>query len=203
MGFTPESARRAINKRHATTKSNDAKKADAAAAREVSRMNRSPEPLEAIVDQVQDAVAKKEEAGASEEVVQLAKTSLDALLKNIELLTTRLSAVETRKVIEPETGVPAHAKCSSCGQSLRVCKGEHTTVWVAPKDQDMWKFFSGINWNGVKYAGRCVLATSTVDAILSQISQWEQQERRRFIPGGKVFGDLDLKYAMQGRTAII
>jgi len=202
MPFTKESARRAVLKRHAAKKSNDSKLADAAAAREESRMNRA-EPLEALVEQVQDAPAKKEAAGASPEVVQIAKESLDALLKNIDILTGKVTKLEQRKLIEPEQGLPAGAKCAACGQSIRACKGNHTTLWVAPRDQDMWKFFSGINWNGVKYAGRQVVPTEAVDAILSQIGQWEMQERRRHIPGGKVFGDLDMKNAMQGRTAII
>ncbi len=47
----------------------------------------------------------------------------------------------------------------------------------------------------MKYIGRCVVSKAIVDEVKVSVSRWERMELQKFIPGGKVYGELDNKYA--------
>lgn len=151
---------------------------------------------------LQDAAEQKRASGASEVTVSMTEASYKLMVKNLELMEKRVRSLEGRP---PVVTTPSrNIKCGVCMQvSPSVCDGTHVAVMVAPKSQEFWRHFQGVIWNGVRYAGRCLLPVSIADPLVASIGRWEANERKLYIPGGKVHGEYELGTAHSGRTAII
>lgn len=193
-------------------RSDESTLADAEAAREEERTEGadwSPkERLEHLPDELADSPVKKRLAG-DEEAAGRAYRMIEALTSTVQSLVGRLERLES---VPSRTLQAPHSrmKCGTCHQATKdansrgICDGQHVMVRVVPKMMDMWESFQGVTWNGVKYAGVCMLPASIVDSVLAQIGRWEDMERQKHIPRGRNFGEYgDVSQLVAGRTPII
>ena len=185
------------------SKSGDSTLQDAQDARETERKKGGTwdekENRESLMDEVQDAAEKKRAAGDLEGAAKT-ELALEKLAKAFEALENRISRVESTPAVPAPTTVGKQKqlmKCPTCRQTVHnkssgrgVCAGLHAPVMVAPAEMDMRRGFPGIQWNGVNYIGHCLLPLTIVDAVMVSVRRWEHRERRKFIKGGKIFGDL-------------
>ncbi len=181
-------------------KSGDSQLQDAEAAREEERTkgaNWTPEErLVHLPSEVQDGAEQKKAAGASESVVEAALRAVASLTGVVEGLANRLNKLEAVPAAKIDFSIPL-MKCASCQQTLYsatqkrgVCTGDHRSVWVGPKDMRHAELFQPVKINGVEYVGRCVIPTILFDTIFAQISQWEHNEDKKIMSGGRILGHL-------------
>lgn len=182
-------------------KSGDSKLADGAAKQEEVRTSgESMTPMERIQSlpsELQGAEEAKRAAGneAGAQQTAMAMRLLEQTVKLLERMESRVTQLEKPKLEAPAPRL----RCSTCMQVVKnkegrgVCEGEHVMVVVVPKEMDLWSAFPGVTWNGQRYAGRCMLPPSIIDGVVSEISRWTTAQRRLHIPGGKIFGDLDVR----------
>lgn len=195
-------------------KSGDSRLQDAQAARTKDLTSKGT-GLETVAQELQDSVEQKRAAGASPESVKVAKADLDRLQKLCEaLMDQNRSAFEriqkleqggTRSVTTPTPKV----RCGVCFQIAKVadgrgvCDGEHVVVRVVPDDSAMWKFFQGVEYNGVKYANHVLLPRVIVNDVMSIVRRWEANEKKLYIASTRNFGEVDVRGATVGMTPII
>lgn len=205
----PVVAPKRISAPFAASKSGDSKLQDAEAATIKSQEN----PVISDLPEVLQAAAEEKKAAGLDPTSTL--KALDMLTKALEGLETRLKKMETRDpitasesktIINPLT-LP---RCGICEQYLKnprtgrgVCNGTHKMARVVPSDTDLWVNFPGIMRNGINYAGTVQVPEEMHQDILTSVRRWEVGQKRLFMPGGKVFGDMDVRSAGLGRTPII
>lgn len=194
----------------ARRKSGDSRLQDGHAAREHERLNPTrdgQDNAEHLVEELQDSAEQKREAGAPQPQVDAATQAILQLTQMVTQLTDRIMRLEKPAVQPAKT---PYLKCGTCNQVLKrafdgrgICDGTHVPVMVAPRDMSLWPAFQGVNWNGAKYGGMCLLPPAIVQAVISQISRWEDSERRRMYDHGKIFGEFDARKFSTGQTPVI
>jgi hypothetical protein len=143
-----------------------------------------------VVEEVADAAEQKKAAG-DQLGADIATKALQALTQALELMESRIGKLEQPKTLNTKERL---LKCPTCSQMMRsasgrgVCTGQHVQVMVAPNDFSLWPSYQGTVWNGITYAGRCTLPVTIAGSVKAEISRWEQREKKKFIPGGKMFG---------------
>lgn len=175
-------------------KSDDAKIADAQSAQEADRKDQSSsleDRVSRLPELVQDAAAIKAAAGDS----MGAEASTAAIRKLAELVESLSQRVSRYEEAPKGTWKETAVRCGVCQQFQTACKLQHAWLTVLPKQMDLIQYFQGVYINGARYFGRCQVPTNMVDAITAQVGRWEHNERRLLIPGGKVFGSVDIEHA--------
>lgn len=205
--------KRRQNRLNKLNKSGDSALQDAEAAQNTvqseSHHMEPKEMREALPDQLQAAVEEKKAQGAPAEATAAAEMSLKLVLRALEMMEKRVAGIEVGQksvLVSKETFLT----CSTCGQTVKstltgrgVCNGDHVFVTVAPQDMSLWESFQGYVWNGVRYAGRQMLPRAIASSVMAAVYRWESREKKKFLPGGKVFGDIAMERAGFMRTPII
>lgn len=179
-------------------KSGDARLQDAAAANAESRSEDhglSPtERLERLPSEVQDAAEQKRAQGDHAGAAR-ADAAVAALTKTVEMLLSRMEAMEQKPSQPTVRGTIHLMKCSTCGQYLLdtassrgVCTGVHVPAFIAPITREFWADFDGIIINGVRYRGHVQLPLAMADEVKAHCSRWEAMERKKKIAGGRNIG---------------
>lgn len=199
------------------SKLQDAETADKASYRE-SAERTARENTEALAEELQDSVEKKKAAGASTEAQQVSAAALTALTKALELMDKRMAAMESKSLTPAAlstktiSSLAALLYCSTCRQYLKnaqgrgVCNGDHVRIFVGPKDMDLWHYFQPVYFNSVMYYGFSWVPREIADPIIARVNRWAAREKRKFIKGGKVFGEdttIESANAQVGKTPII
>ncbi len=198
-------------------KSGDSQLQDAEAARaKAYKEGGSWEPKEtreSLIAEVQDGAEQKravgDVAGADRSMAALTK-----LTQALEMMEKRIASVESRPQNDPTQVIAGRGKikllrCPTCKQYLfsaslkrGVCKGEHVMVRVAPHDPEMYQFFQPVEINGVRYFGRTFVPPSIEQELLVRVSRWERRERKKFIKGGRIFGENELSTGSTSQVAL-